>query len=569
MPSRFAATYRRALLLARRDAVLVHGKLAAWSPQRRRAARAAMADRLRTTSVLDALSRETFGTAPQTAPRYRRVLVDGMWDNPNYFLRYAMVRSALGLSAAQETGLIGRYRKAEVSASFDQMGIRERLSFYDAVKPSRHLAEARRMLARVTTADDLTRLPLPYEYPSMLFYDGLLTRQRRGAADPAHPLLADHLAEQLACLHAAERMMQDNRFDLVVLSHVLNFDFSSIAWAALRRGCRVIVLYGDFGTARFIKIESERDFFDYTNRPSGPEMDAVPGNFRARLRERGKDYLDRRYRGASGDLGAEFAYRRNDARIDRDAICRQLGFDPGKPLVTVYASNWFDFPHSCAMQHFRDFQDWIEETARVAAEVKDVNWLFKPHPCDDWYPSARGPTLARIVADIGAPNVRLTEKKWNALDLMQAIDGGITYHGTVGIELSGLGKPVLVADRGFYGDCGFVLTAASRQDYLEKLRQPWWRGRDLKAAAERAREFVGWYFCSPDWQGGFVLSDDSEQDRIYATLPQFLADHRAEIEREIGYIRDWEQAPSRLFHTYKIARESADWDQRDVATATS
>jgi hypothetical protein len=544
----------RALSRARRDAVQAYGALSALSPRRRRDARTAMADRMRALPALDALSRES-RDAP---PRYGRVLVDGMWDNPNYFLRYAIVRAALGLAGAQETGLLGRYRRAEVSKTFDAFGIRERVSFYDAVKPSRCLAEARSLLADVKTADDLTRLPLPYDYPALLFYDGLLTRQRCGAADPQHPLLVDHLAEQLACLHAADRLMRDKRFDLVVLSHVLNFDFSSLAWAALRHGRRVIVLYGDFGTARFIKVESERDFFDYTNRPSAADIDAAPAPFRSRLRKRGRDYLERRYRGASGDIGAAFAYVRADAHIDRKSICRRFGFDPENPLVTVYASNWFDFPHSCAMEHFRDFQDWIEATARVAADVKEVNWLFKPHPCDDWYPSAKGPTLAKILAEINAPNVRLTEKGWNALDLMHAVDGGITYHGTVGIELSGLGKPVLVADRGFYGDCGFVLEAASRQDYLDALRRPWWQGRDLAAAAERAREFVGWYFCSPDWQTGFVLADDSEQDRIYATLPRFLGDHRTEIAREIALVRDWESAPGRFFHPYKIAREYAD-----------
>jgi hypothetical protein len=558
---------RRAGLLLRGSAGAVYDRVSGLAPACRQAAQTAAHARQTAVPYLNRLSRSATAGASHTT--FGRVLVDGMWDNPNYYFRYALLRAALGLAGTQEIGLFGRYRRREVAASFDLLGIGKRLSFYDLVHPSRYLAEARELLADVRSADDLTQLALPYEFPALLFYDGLLTRQRRGSGDPNHPLLADHLAEQLACLHAADRLIAENRFDLVVLSHTLNFDFSSIAWSAFRHGCRVAVLYGDFGTARFIKIEDRADFFEYTNRPSGAEMDAVSTDFRARLRQRGGDYLDRRYRGVSGDIGATFAYVRANAHIDRTTICQRFGFDPARPLVTVYASNWFDFPHSCAMEHFRDFQDWIETTARVAAEVKDVNWLFKPHPCDDWYPSAKGPTLAKIIAAVNAPNVQLTDKHWNALDLMRAIDGGITYHGTVGIELAGLGKPVMVADRGFYGDCGFVLKAPSRQDYLDALRRDWWRELDTDAAAKRAKEFVGWYFCPPDWHGHYLLPDDSEQDRIYQTLPQFLADNRDAIIREITLIRDWHNSPSRLFHTYKIRREAAEWDLREASVAAS
>jgi len=556
-----SAAGKRALLFLRQKGAAAYDRLRALTPARQRAARVAMANRRMATPLLDALSRQS-PAQDATEQSYRRVLVDGMWDNPNFFLRYAMLRSALNLAKSEETGLFGRYRQREVAASFDMLGVARRLNFYDAVKPSQHRAEAHTLLRHVGTAEDLTRLDLPYDYPALLFYDGLLTRQRRGAADPKHPLLVDHLAEQLACLHAADALMRNAKFDLVALSHVLNFDFSSLAWAALRHGARIVVLYGDFGTARFIKVRQASDFFDYTNRPDAAEMDAAPPAFRARARERGGDYLDRRYRGASGDIGAEFAYRRAAGRIDRRSVCERFGFDTRRPLIAVYASNWFDFPHSCAMTNFLDFQDWIEATARVAAEVKSVNWLFKPHPCDDWYPSAKGPTLADIVRKVGASNVGLTDKSWNAFDLMQAIDGGITYHGTIGLELTAFGKPVLVADRGFYGDAGFVLHPGSRQAYLDALRRPWWREVDLAAASARAKEFAGWYFCPPDWHGSYVLPDDFEQDRIYETLPAFLATHRDAIRREIALIRDWFNAPSRFFHTYKVAREAAEWPRR-------
>lgn len=496
------------------------------------------------------------------APAFARVLVDGMWDNPNYYFRYAELRSALGLAEAQETGLLGRYNSTKVERTFAMMGIGRTINLYDDVRPEQHRQEARRLLEKVQSAEDLAALPLPYGYPALLFYDGLLRRQRRGAADPQHPALVDHLAEQLACLHAADQLIERGSYDFVVLSHVLNFDFSSLAWAARRRGVPTVVLYGDYGSARFIKVGVEEDFFDYINRPTADEMDAAPEKFRTVLRARGDAYLKKRFQGESGDIGATYAYVRANGHVSRQDICKHFGWQESRPLITVYASNWFDFPHACQMKNYLDFQEWITETARIAVEVPGVNWLFKPHPCDDWYPSAQGETVADIVAAQGAENVQVVPRDWNALSLMRAIDGGITYHGTIGLELTALGKPVLVADTGFYGKAGFVVYPGSRANYEAALRRPWWEGFNAAAAAVRAKEFVGWYLGQPDWHGSYSLPDDSEQDRIYHGMPDFLEHEKGAIEQEIGLIQAWMNSSSRYFHTFKIMEEGRGWGQQ-------
>ena len=130
------ATYTaRALLLTRRKGGAAYDALMALSPARRRAARAAMARRREASQALDALSHDP-ALCAGAPTRFKRVLVDGMWDNPNYFTRYAMLRAALGLAGAEETGLLGRYRRREASASFDLFGIGKRLSFYGKFHPA-------------------------------------------------------------------------------------------------------------------------------------------------------------------------------------------------------------------------------------------------------------------------------------------------------------------------------------------------------------------------------------------------------------------------------------------------
>src|SRR5262245_66382599 len=45
------------------------------------------------------------------------VLVDGMWDNPNYWLRYSLLRTALGLAHGREIGITGEYRRRHCRAT--------------------------------------------------------------------------------------------------------------------------------------------------------------------------------------------------------------------------------------------------------------------------------------------------------------------------------------------------------------------------------------------------------------------------------------------------------------------
>jgi len=41
------------------------------------------------------------------------VLVDAMWDNPNYWIRYALFRAAVGSAGGREVGVVGTHREAE------------------------------------------------------------------------------------------------------------------------------------------------------------------------------------------------------------------------------------------------------------------------------------------------------------------------------------------------------------------------------------------------------------------------------------------------------------------------
>lgn len=483
------------------------------------------------------------------------VLLDGTWDNPNYWFRVALMRRALGLAESRVVGLVGAFSRREVAASFARLTDGSTLDFHALSRiEKRHRAAASALLAPMRSAADLLAAKLPNDLPGEIFYDGVLKRQRRGTADLDDPLLVDHAAEQLACIEAAARVFDETKPELVLLTHGFNFSYGALAWEAVRRGVPVVLMYGDFGTTRFVRPFVRDDLFVFPSRPNAAELAALSPAARADLVRVGREQLELRRSGRTNDLGARYAYAAGSQALTRAEICARFGWDPALPVIGLYASNPFDYPHCTGMYHFRDFVEWNRETVAAAARNVRANFIAKPHPIDRRYGLRYGEGLADAVDETGAANVRLAEESWKGADLMRCLDGAVTHHGSVGFEAAALGIPVMTTDHAWYDEIGFVARPASKADYLAKLESEWWRPWPRDAAMEGAHLAAGLYYGVPDWQGDYVLRDDSDQGLIYGDLEDFLARNADAIARETALIRDWYRAGHPFFHMYKNFR---------------
>ncbi len=483
------------------------------------------------------------------------LLIDAMWDNPNYWLRLTTARAALGSKHNREVGLIGVHRQNEVARTLEQLDIAQSVR-WATYSPGRTEVrqDAATLVRDLRTPEDILGWQLPYGFPAELVYDGILKRQRKACVDIGTADFQNHVEDALIAIETAERIVEDVAPDHVIVSHALNFDFGALAWAAVRRGVATTLIFGMFGGARFIKLTRPQDLFDLMDFPEGEQLDSLAPGVAARLADQGRRNLEARFSGATNDIGARFAFGSPATALDRDRIRTELGWRDDMPVVAVYAANWFDYPHNFGMRNFRDFLDWLEATIDAARNNPRVGWLLKPHPCDAWY---GGVTLADLVGEARAPNIALVPDAWSSADLLASVDGLVTVHSTGAVEAAALGKPVLVADRGWYHACGFVHWAQSRAEYLNALATSWWESIDTDATTFRARVFAGLYFGRPGWQGEFVTDDDSLQDAIYDSMPALLANNAAAIDREIATLRDWFACPDRRYHTFKMLREAA------------
>jgi len=481
-------------------------------------------------------------------------LVDGTWDNPNYWARYSLLRAALGLRGT-EVGLLGQSHAKAVQGTFKRLGARRMVRFTDFFANGPQMrAEARRRLAQTTDAREILQWDLD-GVPGHDLYDGLLKVQRHAQVRLDHPAVEDYLTDYLQHVHAVARLLDAVQPDLVVLSHTFSGRsiLGPLAWTAARRGIATAVLFGNYGTQRFAKVRRPQDVYDIADCPRGADLDDIPEAQADALAAIGRQYLEERLRGRATDIAAQYAFSGAEGP-SRDEICTRFGWNPQRPIVAVYASTWFDAPHSYGMTRFRDFAEWIQATAQVARAAGHVSWLFRGHPCDAVY---QGITLKEILPVAAEPHVRLCPPEWTGGAVQHACDAVVTLQGTAGVEYAASGKAALLADRSWYHDCGFAHLPASRDAYLQALTRNWWEAIDLAKAKRRAQVFAGWYFCRPSWHEGFLFQDDSRQGELYDVLPRVFEAYPHVLRREIDGLRSWYQSAAPHYHTFKMRATTA------------
>lgn len=478
-------------------------------------------------------------------------LVECTWDNPNFWYRYSLVRTALGLAKGREIGIVGRNRTDRCHRSCLNLGMAGTVSYphlLNVAEKAEAYRRARQLVNSAKDPGDILAWELPHGVPAdAIIYDGLLKRQRNAVVDLKHPDIEAHVAEALVEIESAARVLDLYRPNHVLVSHAANFFSASLGAIAAARGIPCTLLFGQFGVPRFVRLLQPTDIYDFMDKPDGEDLDNISSVKGETLAALGRAYLAKRLGGNCDDVGSRYAYACRTERIDRDGICRYFGFDPAKPLISVYAGNWFDFPHTCGMTQYRDFLDWLEVTVNAATANSDVNWLFKAHPCDDWY---GGITLSDLMGHEPVAHVRQMPKSWNGADLINSLDGLVCFHSTAGIEFAANGKPVMVADRGWYHDTRFVLWPRTRQEYLDNLAREWWLHFDMKETRQRAEIFAGWYFGCPAWQSNLMLRDDSFGADLYVDIPHLL---KADVDQEVATLRRWFSSTARRYHTFKMA----------------
>jgi len=155
-------------------------------------------------------------------------------------------------------------------------------------------------------------------------------------------------------------------------------------------------------------------------------------------------------------------------------LLKHLKIKHDKPIWCFFSHMNWDAVTDQFEMIFKDFNELTIKTVQTMITIKNVTWLIKIHPIEKVYPQKYGITqliqkhFSRLPDHI---KIIPADAQFNSFDLYQLIDGGISAHGTVGLELTSLGKPFILAGSSPYSNKGFTFLANTVSEYEVLLKK--------------------------------------------------------------------------------------------------
>jgi hypothetical protein len=299
-----------------------------------------------------------------------------------------------------------------------------------------------------------------------------LIRYNRGS-DPQNQddLLREYLFNALITAEAGIKKIEAFKPDVVYMSHALYTSWGPMFEASVKRKIPVIRIGGGhrLGHTYFRKIRSHGSVHVGILSEEGWK-ERIRKSLTLDENKKLDLFFRNRYCPTSDD--ANDVSTINEI-LSKKEILNKLKLNNDKPIWCIFSHLlWDDAVRMSTKSSFRTFHKWMEETLKIISEIEEINWLIKIHPTEFRGDSAY--TTIDIIEKLFPilPNhIKIIQPNSdiNTQSVFNLITGGITCRGSIGLELSAMGKPVIIAADAYYSQLGFTYDGFSFSVYKELL----------------------------------------------------------------------------------------------------
>jgi hypothetical protein len=185
--------------------------------------------------------------------------------------------------------------------------------------------------------------------------------------------------------------------------------------------------------------------------------------------EKTKNILQNRFTGNEEQIDAKLAYK-NKLLYSKEYLNKKLDIKNNNPIVFIFAHIFSDAP--CGLgdsQLFPDYYIWLKETIRVCSMIKNINWIVKEHPSVNAY-NEKGECAKIITRYNKNKNIYMCPTDFSTASIIDSAHAVLTAQGTVGIEYSCVGIPIVITSAAFYSGFGFTIEPKTKNEYFHILR---------------------------------------------------------------------------------------------------
>ena len=250
----------------------------------------------------------------------------------------------------------------------------------------------------------------------------------------------------------------------------------------------------------------------------------------------------------NGKINGDTKLAYSDTNIlykNKKDFCEKYGLDENKKNVFIMLHAFNDYPHSHFKgMLFKDYGDWFFKTLEFAKKHDNVNWIFKQHPSDKFYPT-KDINLPDIFKNIKNKNITLltTEDKIDTRSLEYIADAILTCLGSAGFEMPAFyGIPAILAgDSYYYTGHTFVKKPKTKTEYFKVLKNIH-KFEKISPLAQKEAKAVYMFiykYCTVDYKFNTFLEHDDYHDPNYSKIffdkvAELYNEHYEECQNEIA-----------------------------------
>ena len=180
-------------------------------------------------------------------------------------------------------------------------------------------------------------------------------------------------------------------------------------------------------------------------------------------------------------------------------IARRVGIDANTPVVGLLTNVSWDAQLHYPANAFPNMLEWLVQTCEYFATRPDLQLLMRIHPAEiSGFPPSRQPILQELRKRLPrlAPNIIVVppESGISTYALMSLCNAAIIYGTKMGVELTSVGLPVIVAGEAWIRNKGLTHDASTPPEYFQILERLPFAERLGAGQLARARRYAYHFF---------------------------------------------------------------------------
>lgn len=315
---------------------------------------------------------------------------------------------------------------------------------------------------------------------------------RATLADPhSEAVLRRYLRAALLTASATRALIRREGIEVVVAHHGIYAPQGIVAETARAEGVRVVTWHPAYRRQTF--IFSHGDTYHHTLMDEPVEAwESLPWG--QAMEQEIMGYLASRAQGTSDWIS--FVHR---PQGEIDAIASELGIDFSRPTVGLLTNVMWDAQLHYPANAFGNMLDWVVRTVAYFAQRPELQLVIRVHPAE-----VRGTLKSRqrLVDELRKSfgplpsNVFLIppESRASTYAVLARCNAALVFGTKMGVELTSVGIPTIVAGEAWIRNKGLTRDAASAEDYINLLDELPFASRMGEPQQARARKYAYHFF---------------------------------------------------------------------------